>query len=358
MSYLSDFKSIENWYNRTPPVVSHLHPKEQDIRPISDRRRKHERIVKINSNCYALLGGYLDDGVAYTKYGVEYSKNNPSPGLTKAELKRVAPIVWERKPDGSEYVTIHNTYHGYATGWYEFMRRYLPYGLDWPRTRDGRQWLKARTLNDGNKTFFVPTNKYLTKTMETTRFYTAWVKDAKLTSKPSAERKLTFKRHEEQVERWGRVVRWELVSEAYENPTTTKYHIDKDAKRAFKPQIDEFREWARIMVPVLQNREWEDQDVARRVMCDYHTDWKMANVHGGWWRSSNYDQHVREILGDPESPGRVELAYDLKGYMEECDREVAYYRKDDNVTKDRFNERFNNFINIACGFRKPNNGEQ
>lgn len=41
MSYLSDFKTIENWYNNTAPVISRYHTKADDIRPISDRRRKH-----------------------------------------------------------------------------------------------------------------------------------------------------------------------------------------------------------------------------------------------------------------------------------------------------------------------------
>lgn len=357
MSYLSDFKTIENWYNNTAPVISRYHTKADDIRPISDRRRKHERIAKINCNCYALIGGYLEGGVKYKNWAQAAAARYGVQAITPAELKRVAPIVWERKPDGSEYVTVHNTFHNYATGWYEFMRRYLPRGMDWPRSRDGRQWLEVRMVESGTRQkFILPRNQYLTKPTKAIRSCTGWVRDGELLPKPSAERKLTFKRHEKQVERWGRVVEWELIGAAYENLTTTRYLIDRDAKRALKPYITEFKEWARTIVPILQDRTWQDADAGRKQTCEYHTGWGQQTLPWEWWRSR--PQCVQDILRDPESPGRIELAYEFREYMKRCDQHTTYYRSDDNVTKDRFDERFNNFINIACDLRKPNTGEQ
>lgn len=357
MSYLSDFKTIENWYNRTPPVISRRHTEADDIRPISDRRRKHERIAKINRNCYALIGGYMDDGVGYDSWIDGSLKRHEVPTITPTELKRVAPIVWERKPDGSEYVTVHNAFHSYATSWYEFMRRYMPLGMDWLRSRDGRQWIEVRMAGTGTRQkFIMPRNRYLTKPNAAMRTYTTWVKDGRLSPKPSAERKLTFKRHERQGERWGRVVEWELIGEAYTTPTASRYIIDKDAKRELKPYITEFKEWARTIVPILQPRTWKDADAGRKLMCAHHADWPQANLHGGWWHQ--HHGNVLDVLRDPGSPGRIELAYEFIQYMQNCDYRTTYYRSDDNVTKDRFDERFNTFINIACGLRKPNTGEK
>lgn len=357
MSYLSDFKAIENWYNRTPPVISRWHTEADDIRPISDRRRKHERFAKINRNCYALVGGYMEDGVGYSSWSASFLKKREVSTITPAELKRVAPIVWERKPDGSEYVTVHNTFHGYATSWHTFLRHWLPSGMEWPRTTDGRHWLKVRMVDTAApQKFILPRNRYLTKPTAALCGTTTWVKDGTLLPKPSAERKLTFKRHERQVERWGRVIEWELVGEAYTSPTTSKYHIDKDAKRELKPYIAEFKEWARTIAPILQDRTWKDADVGRKLMCAYHSDWKQAHVWGGWWRTKH--GCVVDVLRDPDSPGRIELAYEFGEYVKDCNQRTTYYRSDDNVTKDRFDERFNNFINIACGLRKPNTGEQ
>ena len=54
----SSFHEVAKHYNSIKPLVSKLHTREDDIRPIGDRARKHERIVKISNNCYALSDGY------------------------------------------------------------------------------------------------------------------------------------------------------------------------------------------------------------------------------------------------------------------------------------------------------------
>jgi hypothetical protein len=63
--HLSTFDSVQNWYERTKPVVSKIHKREDDIRPLGNRSRKWERIEKINNNCYALLGAWGVDGIRY-----------------------------------------------------------------------------------------------------------------------------------------------------------------------------------------------------------------------------------------------------------------------------------------------------
>ena len=54
----ASFKDVVKHYENIKPLVSKLHTREDDIRPIGDRNRKWERIVKVSRNCYALSDGY------------------------------------------------------------------------------------------------------------------------------------------------------------------------------------------------------------------------------------------------------------------------------------------------------------
>ena len=152
-SHLSTFDNVKSRYERTKPVVSKTHTKEDDIRPLGDRRRKWERIEKINNNCYAILGSYGFDGISY--YGERFVKKR----VTGVELKRVAPILWERNPKtGEEFVTVHNAKRKYATSLYCFLRARLPGRLDLPALRDGRQW-----ITNGQDKVHLPHNNYVPK---------------------------------------------------------------------------------------------------------------------------------------------------------------------------------------------------
>jgi len=94
----------------------------KDIRPIGDRRRKYERIVKISNNCYALSDGYHfgDEHFGYWYHGQHFTP-------TLADMEKYAPIVWRKKRDGTEEVTLRN-------GWgpsthvnrYNFLYRHSP----------------------------------------------------------------------------------------------------------------------------------------------------------------------------------------------------------------------------------------
>ena len=51
---LNTFNDVVNRYSEIKPLVSKHHTLEDDIRPIADRRRKHERIERVSSNKYIL----------------------------------------------------------------------------------------------------------------------------------------------------------------------------------------------------------------------------------------------------------------------------------------------------------------
>ena len=61
-SNFNTFDEVASYYERIKPLRG-ANNVGKDIRPIGDRKRKHERIVKVSDNCYALSDGwhYGDD---------------------------------------------------------------------------------------------------------------------------------------------------------------------------------------------------------------------------------------------------------------------------------------------------------
>ena len=52
---LNSFDDVKKRYEGTKPIASKVNPVSDDIRPIADRKRKHERIMKFSETCYAPL---------------------------------------------------------------------------------------------------------------------------------------------------------------------------------------------------------------------------------------------------------------------------------------------------------------
>ena len=97
--YLNSFDAVKEQYRSTKPVVSKYHTKEDDIRPIGDRKRKWERIIKVNDNCYALT----HDGMEWD-YKVDGACTI---GIDNDKALNEAPIVWSRV-GGKEYVSVQS----------------------------------------------------------------------------------------------------------------------------------------------------------------------------------------------------------------------------------------------------------
>tara|TARA_B110000858_G_scaffold51037_1_gene59122 strand:+ start:1434 stop:1859 length:426 start_codon:yes stop_codon:yes gene_type:complete len=77
----------------------------KDIRPIGDRKRKNERIVKISDNCYALSEGY-HFGDALFNWGWGYVASTGFVPTLK-DMEKYAPIVCVRNvtaQNKSQYV--------------------------------------------------------------------------------------------------------------------------------------------------------------------------------------------------------------------------------------------------------------
>ena len=148
----NSFEYIAELYANTKPLVSKLHTREQDIRPIGDRNRKHERIAKINDNCYILQDGYHTGDDAFPAY--YYRNDDVTLKPTEAEVLKLAPIVWRKHRDGSQTITIRNgTGGGAHMSRYSFLDRHLPQGLEFLIT-NGKQFV----VNDANRYYLAKSN--------------------------------------------------------------------------------------------------------------------------------------------------------------------------------------------------------
>jgi hypothetical protein len=134
---INSFDEAVAQYAKTRPLVSKRHTLQDDVRPIWARKRKFERIKKIDDNTYALLDG--------TYGGTMWATGNNQQASDEHEYENtMAPIVWMRREDG-DYIRIRN--YKKANGGlqrYNFLYEYTP---------DRMRMIR----NNGKLSFQVPT---------------------------------------------------------------------------------------------------------------------------------------------------------------------------------------------------------
>jgi len=142
-SSFESFDEVVSHYNNIIPLRGSDNA-GKDIRPIGDRRRKNERIVKISDNCYALSDGY-HFGDAHFNWGWGYIASTGYVPTLK-DMEKYAPIIWRKKRDGTDQVTIRNGYgEGAHTSRYAFIWRHTPKGLGFI-VANGKQYV-AKTMD-------------------------------------------------------------------------------------------------------------------------------------------------------------------------------------------------------------------
>lgn len=352
---LNTFDEVAGWYEKTKPLVSKLHSREQDIRPIGNRNRKWERIIKISKNCYAFSHGGYHDPVFCWGYRDEQKK---FPVTTK-ELEQLAPIVWRKHRDGSETVTIRNG----AGEWshqsrYSFLDRALPYGAAFRAgNRDGKQYIRCASGDI-----------YLPKTKTVPRYLYEYYKERK-SAAWAAQRlresmvhddnlSVTFKRDGD---------RFYLVGEPpkeYVNRT----RVNLDDKAAMKPHIEQLWSWATTMYPLMKdNLDWSFRTEVTRQLDELAKAHKIAGYRSHYARpfGSCTPALLREIIADPEHVLRYGLGVaaiteldDASGRFARRERNARWpydpAMDDDYYKRQRSYIRaaFNDWVNKAAGFTK------
>ena len=242
----------------------------KDIRPIGDRRRKYERIVKISNNCYALSDGYHfgDEHFGYWYHGQHFTP-------TLADMEKYAPIVWRKKRDGTEEVTLRN-------GWgpsthvnrYNFLYRHSPRYMLF-QIRNGKHFIETgRTLpGTENTRYYLAKTTTMPKAMHDKLTNNQFYKWATTRDDNSAVKFIRIEGGWQHVEGTGRSLP--------KAPT-----VNKDLKAKFKDDIKKFFEWGMAMSPLLplEDREYlgiqmadlyaalrAEADLARATTCTDHS---------------------------------------------------------------------------------------
>lgn len=186
---LHNFTLVEQLYNTVKPI------RGTDIVPLGDRRRQHERIIKISPTCYALSdeGRFHDETVS--KYAV----------------------VWKRNADGTDTVEFRNGNGDWThNGRYSFLQRCMPYNL--------------RFVIDAGKQFIRQDIEryYLPKDSDKEVAFTSGVRKAD-----------------------GRGSPWTISSKPHPHPVT-RVRVNKEEKAEYKTYINDYLHWAWAMTPLIE----------------------------------------------------------------------------------------------------------
>lgn len=224
------FNEVVAWYAAIRPMVSKYHKIEDDVRPIGDRKRKWERIRKVDNDTYLLLeGGYAN--TMYNHGNERYERD-------------MAPIMWRREADG-DYIYVRNgTVGSCHQSRYKFLQCYMPAGAQFKYNQQGQHWIRAKTAN-GYEDFLLPKTSY-------TWNYTL--------NKPHIEddgKRLRFRVNEDGTfTRAGGVFKAEVKA------------VDKDLKRQWRKKIDAFYIQTAALAPLL-NTTWSGRNDYQSVIHEW-----------------------------------------------------------------------------------------
>ena len=329
----NSFEYIAELYASIKPLVSKLHTREQDIRPIGDRNRKHERIAKINDNCYVLQDGHHSGDDAFPCY--YYRNDDVTLKPTEAEVLKLAPIVWRKHRDGSQTITIRNgTGGGAHMSRYSFLDRHLPQGLEFLIT-NGKQFV----VNDANRYYLAKSNTV-----------------AEYALRPEGKRGVMTSRDDGVSLTFKRITKYpmcfEFVSGGKAIPKPPKQIVDKKAKAKMKDDIIAFRNWASITFPMLPKN---DREYRMRLVTELSEQTNKAFNLYAWNvvdRLAEQFELSRNIISDDDHPLRLHLAYFLFSSIEDI------YDEDMDTAKNRayVMTTFNRRINKVCNFTKTVKG--
>ena len=312
------FNQVAKWYNDTKPIISKHHTASHDVRPVGDRKRKWERIKKIDENTYALLDG---------NYGNCIWGNHDH--RAHAFENTMAPITWMRCADG-DYIRIRNHSHkGCSVTRYNFIRLNLPTSMMFQYNQQGKHWVKAktRTWTDGAcrmqyEEFPLPKCKvrfdYTTKQLEDDEIF------------------LMFK-----VNGDGTFTR---VGDKFNVEVP---RVDKELKKQWRERIDAFYNYCAAIAPLI-DVSWSGRNEYANIVREHLNNTPGANLRGVWVRnaSSVPSEVSREIVTREDHPLRVAYAamviYDING------RSVIESQDD----LRRIKAAFNRVMNMSLGFYK------
>ena len=246
---LNTFNDVAKRYSEIKPLVSKHHTLEDDVRPIADRRRKHERIERVHSDKYILRDTLPMENP--NRYGPWYGNY-----LNLATER--PPITWEILHDKKgnltyEQITVRGGItHSHDTSRYNFLREYLPRHMYF---HSGSKHFIRHKVIDIEKGVIVgeegivrsTTNKYVDRYIPRPEY--RWQSSGIPVTEPEPDYLLTFRRKD----KWPIGV-WDFSGPFWPEP---RVRIDKRKKKSLKPHIDKFYEWMCIVGPLMPYDDWD-----------------------------------------------------------------------------------------------------
>ena len=331
----NSFDEVVTHYNSIAPLRGAQNI-GKDLRPIGDRSRKWERIVKISANCYALSDGY--------HFGDEYFSSWTSgthfvPALK--HMEKYAPIVWRKKRDGTEEVTLRNGWGPYAhTSRYQFLYRHTPKGM-WFRNRNGKHYIQ-----NGATDYFLAkvsvTPELIYRKVKTLAGSKGWYKTiADFATLRDTNAALVFRKNEHGG--------WDHV-EGTGTDIPQAPRVNKEAKAKYKEGIKKLFEWGMAMSPLLP---LEDDEYVRERHQELRLHWN-PNATRAYGLPAIPAEFLREVVSDEDHPMRLAMwvmfAAQCTDHLWGFNRE--YYTKTVETKEDlaRVRSRYNTWINRNLKF--------
>tara|TARA_B110000037_G_scaffold66819_1_gene81235 strand:+ start:441 stop:1526 length:1086 start_codon:yes stop_codon:yes gene_type:complete len=353
-SSFESFDEVVSHYKNVKPLRGKDNA-GKDIRPIGDRKRKNERIVKISDNCYALSEGY-HFGDALFNWGWGYVASTEFVPTLK-DMEKYAPIVWRKKRDGTEQVTIRNGYgEGAHNSRYAFIHRHTPKGLGFI-VANGKQYVTKTMGRYPNSNY--DERYYLAKTHTAPRIIYDRIK---------GQQNVNW--YQEKIKKWvvvhddnsALVFNKAAKSDQFAGPNWVHVEgtgrtlpkaprVDKQTKAKFKDAIKKFFEWGMTMSPLipLEDREYTRKQVG--ILAESY-----GNTHGGSWLQPNA-KIGREIVRDDQHTARLAFwvyfamnCYEAGEYSWSFNSTPLLKKLETKEDVSTVRSRFNTFINKELGF--------
>lgn len=349
---MDNFDEVEMYYRNTKPVRKRDPELKkllmwQDMRPTNCRDRQLESVRKISRNKYALC-----DYDTYWSLWVAEFRPEKCTDIKEFNdyIEAYAPILWERKRNGDEVMTVRNVsnYGMYTTlpiGRVDFLDRHLPRHW-WVRSEAGNQYIKTPMAD-----FVLPKNTFLPKMMRkpaiANQHYDA-AQTVELFGKMTCnaqtceDKKLVF------VRRDGK---WLSPDKVYR---PLKWRIDTKSKKKLQPVVRNFVTANLPMMAMLKDSiAIEDEDV--KALVRYLDGKLLAGKIGEWGISSTVHclnksrlppdktvllhKEILDIMRNPEHGHALGLVKHIAKYIAHCNSESDDIRA-------LVNKWVNNFFNL------------
>ena len=308
---IEDFAEMTERYNTTKPVVSKNHTKEDNIRPVGKRSRKHEHMIKVSAYKYMIYDGYTLGDPKFPNWG-----NKVPP--TEKETLALAPIVWTLSPKGDiETVRIRNGSGTQAhIARYTFLENTLPRGLAF-HVYGGKQYIRKDGTKNGTR-YLLPKSKYNPTIHTHLHRYSE-----KNFSLKDDKQYLTFARKV-----GGDRYSWEVIGETWKIQHERK-RVDTKYKAKIKPHADVFYKWLDVMhsfiMPDFSNspNQWRERanyiKKAKNEMDEFlYGEVYKSQYTGYGWTHPHYEERPKEqhdklleIMSTDQHPMRMQLGVDF-----------------------------------------------